>query len=89
MVCRGLMLELHRAGYFRLPAKKRRVNNPFVNRTKTAKVTIDHSPIDGKLSDIKPLRFCQVRRTGLEKLFNSLIEHYQLYRLLSSGWRTA
>lgn len=76
MVCRGLMLELHRAGHIRLPAKKRRVNNPFVNRTKPAKVTIDQSPVNGKLSQIKPLRFCQVRRTGLEKLFNSLIEHY-------------
>jgi hypothetical protein len=76
MVCRGLMLELHRAGYIRLPAKKRRVNNPFVNRTKPAKVTIDQSPVNGKLSQIKPLRFCQVRRTGSEKLFNSLIEHY-------------
>ena len=70
------MLELHRAGHIRLPAKKRRVNNPFVNRTKPAKVTIDQSPVNGKLSQIKPLRFCQVRRTGLEKLFNSLIEHY-------------
>jgi hypothetical protein len=76
MVCRGLMLELHRAGHIRLPAKKHHVNNPFVNRTKPAKVTIDHSPVIGKLSDIKPLRFCQVRRTGLEKLYNSLIEHY-------------
>ncbi|MHC5090974.1 MAG: Druantia anti-phage system protein DruA [Planctomycetota bacterium] len=76
MVCRGLMLELHRAGHIRLPAKKRRVNNPFVNRTKPARVTIDQSPVNGKLSQIKPLRFCQVRRTGLEKLFNSLIEHY-------------
>jgi hypothetical protein len=76
MVCRGLMLELHRAGHIRLPAKKHHVNNPFVNRTKPAKVTIDHSPVIGKLSDIKPLRFCQVRRTRLEKLFNSLIEHY-------------
>jgi hypothetical protein len=76
MVCRGLMLELHRAGHIRLPAKKHHVNNPFVNRIKPAKVTIDHSPVIGKLSDIKPLRFCQVRRTRLEKLFNSLIEHY-------------
>ena len=80
MVCRGLMLELHRAGHIRLPAKKRRVNNPFVNRTKPAKVTIDQSPVDGKLSDIKPLRFCQVRRTVTEKLFNSLIEHYHYLR---------
>jgi len=76
MVCRGLMLELHRAGHIRLPAKKRRTNNPLVNRTKPAKVTIDQSRVDGKLSDIKPLQFCQVRRTVTEKLFNSLIEHY-------------
>ena len=76
MVCRGLMLELHRAGHIRLPAKKCHVNNPFVNRTKPAKVIIDQSLVDSKLSEIKPLRFCQVRRTGLEKLFNSLIEHY-------------
>jgi len=76
MVCRGLMLELHRAGHIRLPAKKRCVNNPFVNRTKPAKVTIDQSPVDGKLSQIKPLQFCQVRRTVSEKLFNSLIEQY-------------
>ena len=27
MVCRGLMLELHRAGYIKLPAKKLSPNN--------------------------------------------------------------
>jgi len=76
MVCRGLMLELHRAGHIRLPAKKCCVNNPFVNRKRPAKVTIDQSSVDGKLSEIKSLQFCQVRRTASEKLFNSLIEHY-------------
>jgi len=70
------MLELHRAGHIRLPAKKWFVNNPFVNRKRPAKVTTDQSRVDGKLSDIKPLQFCQVRRTASEKLFNSLIEHY-------------
>jgi len=76
MVCRGLMLELHRAGHIRLPAKKRRVHNPFVTRKKPAKVLIDQTPIDAKLTEIKPLQLCQVRRTVSEKLFNSLIEHY-------------
>lgn len=76
MVCRGLMLELHRAGHIRLPAKKRRVANPFVNRKRPKKVTIDQTPIDAKLSKIKPLEFRQVRRTASEKLFNSLIEQY-------------
>jgi len=76
MVCRGLMLELDRAGHIKLPAKKRCVQNPFVNRKRPAKVTIDQTPVYAKLSEIKPLQFCQVRRTGSEKLFNSLIEHY-------------
>jgi len=76
MVCRGLMLELHRAGHIRLPAKKRCVPNPFINRKKPANLAIDQSPVNGKLSEIKPLQFSQVRRTVSEKLFNSLIEHY-------------
>lgn len=76
MVCRGLMLELHRAGHVRLPAKKRCVPNPFINRKKPANLAIDQSPVAGKLSEIKPLQFSQVRRTACEKLFNSLIEHY-------------
>jgi hypothetical protein len=76
MVCRGLMLELHRAGHIRLPSKKRAVPNPFINRKKPANVAIDQSPVNGKLSEIKPLQFSQVRRTVCEKLFNSLIEHY-------------
>jgi len=80
MVCRGLMLELHRAGHIRLPAKKRCVRNPLIDRKKPPKLTIDQSPIDAKLSKIKPLKFCQVRRTVSERLFNSLIEHYHYLR---------
>jgi len=76
MVCRGLMLELHRGGHIKLPARKRRVHNPFVNRKKPVKIKIDQSPIDARLPDIKPLQFRQVRRTPSEKLFNSLIEQY-------------
>ena len=76
MVCRGLMLGLHRAGHIRLPEKKNHPKNPFVDRKKPAKVKIDHSPINGRLSQIKPFKYEQVRRTPAEKLFNSLIEHY-------------
>ena len=32
MVCRSLMLQLHRAGHIKLPARKRRVDNPLINR---------------------------------------------------------
>ena len=76
MVCRGLMLGLHRAGHIRLPEKKNHPKNPFVDRKKPGKVKIDQSPINGRLSQIKPFKYQQVRRTPAEKLFNSLIEHY-------------
>jgi hypothetical protein len=76
MVCRGLMLELHRAGHIRLPAKKQNPFNPLAQRNKPPKATIDQGPVEGPLSRIRPLKIRQVRRTGSEKLFNSLIEQY-------------
>jgi hypothetical protein len=76
MICRGLMLGLHRAGHIRLLEKKNHPKNPFVDRKKPGKVKIDKSPINGRLSQIKPFKYQQVRRTPAEKLFNSLIEHY-------------
>ena len=76
MVCRGLMLELHRAGHIRLPAKKCNPDNPFIDRKKPAEVNVDQTALDGKLSQIRPLEFRQVCRTSSEKLFNSLIEHH-------------
>ena len=76
MVCRGLMLELHRAGYIRLPAKKCNPQNPFIWRKKPAKIETDKTPVRAELSHIRPLEFRQVRRSACEKLFNSLIEHY-------------
>lgn len=81
MVCRGLMLELHRAGHIRLPKKRSHPPNPFIDRKKPSEVKVDQRAIDGKLSQIKPLEFRPVCRTSSEKLFNSLIErhHYLGY----------
>ena len=76
MVCRGLMLELHRAGQIRLPEKKHNPPNPLAQRKKPPKENIDQAPLEGPLSRIRPLRIRQVRRTASEKLFNSLIEQY-------------
>lgn len=76
MVCRGLMLELHRAGHIELPTVRQYNPNPFVDRKKPDIVKTDETPIEGKLSQIKPLRFRQVRRTPEEKCFNALIEQY-------------
>lgn len=76
MVCRGLMLTLHRAGHIKLPPKKLAPNNPLAKRRAPEKIIIDQSPIEQKLSAIKPLEFKQVRRSPAEKLFNSLLAQY-------------
>ena len=76
MVCRGFMLELHRAGHIHLPAKKFTPNNPLINRNRPERIPVDQSPISTSLKQVRPLRFCQVRRNGKEKLFNSLIDTY-------------
>jgi len=76
MVCRGYMLALHRAGYIQLPAKRRTPKNPLVNPRSPEQILIDQHPITKPLKHIRPLRFCQVRRNGKEKLFNSLMDKY-------------
>ena len=76
MVCRGLMLELHRASYITLPPKKTDPVNPFVHRRKPSSIQIDTTPLHLSVSQMRPLIFKQVRRTRQEKLFNSLIEQY-------------
>ena len=76
MVCRSLMLELHRAGHIRLPAKKRNMPNPLADRTRPGRLTVDQTPVEEALSKITPLKFRQVRRSPEEKVFNSLIEQF-------------
>ena len=81
MVCRGLMLALHRAGLIQLPPVKYVRNNPLARRTRPERVELDCTPIDRLLAALGPLTFQQVRRTAQEGLFNSLIEthHYLGY----------
>jgi hypothetical protein len=81
MVCRGLMLALHRAGHIQLPAPRMTPANPLAHRSKPAAVEIDRTRLEAELSSLRPLRFEQVRRTAQEPLFNSLIEqhHYLGY----------
>jgi len=76
MVCRGLLLVLHRAGEIELPPVRFRTLNPFVSREAPAPMLIDTTPISGPLSELRPVELQPVRRTGDEPLFNSLMEHY-------------
>jgi hypothetical protein len=81
MVCRGLLLMLHRAGEIGLPAIRQVSLNPFLRREKPQAVSVDATPIRGALAGIRPISLQQVRRTSEEPLFNSLIEqhHYLGY----------
>src|SRR6266550_4019045 len=81
MVCRGLLLMLDRAGQITLPPVSYVRHNPLAKRARPAPVLIDTTSIEGKLQEIQPLEFEQVRRTGDEPLFNSLLEehHYLGY----------
>ena len=81
MICRGLLLMLHRAGEIELPAIRYRPPNPLVRRERPQPMLIDMTPLSGALKDIRPLQLQQVRKTADEPLFNSLMEqhHYLGY----------
>lgn len=76
MICRGLMLELHRAGLIELPPVRREPSNPLAKRGPPARVEVDTQPLQGQLAELQPLVLRQVRRTSEEALFNSLLEQY-------------
>ena len=76
MVCRGLLLTLHRAGEIELPPIKREVRNRLAERERPEPVIPDNRPVHGPLGDLQPLEFTQVRRSQEEPLFNSLLEQY-------------
>jgi hypothetical protein len=76
MVCRGLMLALHRAGWIELPPIRQRPPNPLAQRKRPGEAAVDETRLVATLSDVRPLELRQVRRTPEERLFNSLIEHH-------------
>jgi hypothetical protein len=81
LVCRGLLLMLHRAGRITLPPVDYVRHNPLAYRAKPGPVWIDATPIESRLRDLQPLEFQPVRRSAEEPLFNSLMEqhHYLGY----------
>ena len=80
IVCRGLLLQLDRAGAIELPAVRRRPPNPFVQRCRPEPVVPDNRPVRGPLREILPLEIEQVRQSEQEPLFNSLVEQYHYLR---------
>ncbi len=82
MVCRGLMLGLHRAGLIELPARRFDALNPLARRQKPEPLLDPRwDPINCSLRDLGPVEIRQVRRAPGEKLFNRLMQshHYLGY----------
>lgn len=83
MVCRGLMLALHRAGHIELPPVRFiALNNAIRHRHRQQEqlqVEIDRAELALPLSELRPLELRQVRRTDDEWLCDALIaEHHYL-----------
>lgn len=84
MVCRGMMLMLHRRGLIELPPV-RQVGRSSLRegggRDKPEAVSVEQAPLSMSLAELGPLEIRQVRRTPEEALFNSLLQqhHYLGY----------
>lgn len=76
MLCRGLMLALHRAGHIELPRVRFHPPNPLAHRPRPRPVEVDRTPVSTTLRALGPLAIRPVRRTAEEALFNSLVETY-------------
>jgi len=76
MVCRSLMLQLHRAGQIALPPVRFRPRNPLARRRQPQLVLADRSPLCCRLRQLGELELVQVRRSGAEAEFNGLLEQY-------------
>jgi hypothetical protein len=82
MVCRSLLLQLHRARHIELPPVRQSPRNNVIERRKqVARTFLTWDPMEGSLANLRPLEIRQVRRTAEESLVESLIEthHYLGY----------
>jgi hypothetical protein len=80
MVCRGMMLMLHRQGLIELPPVR---PTPcwLGKRRRPLLISVDEAPLRASLAELGPLEVRQVRRAPEEALFNSLLQqhHYLGY----------
>jgi hypothetical protein len=81
MVCRGMMLMLHRSQLIELPPVRQAPRQFTGERAKLTVVQCDESPMQMSLAQLGTVELRQVRRTPEEALFNSLMQqhHYLGY----------
>jgi len=76
MIGRGLLLRLEAQGLIKLPPRGKIPPYHLSAHKKPTNVELDQAPIEGNLLEFRPIELLQVRRTPLQKLYNSLIEQY-------------
>ena len=82
MVCRSLLLVLHRAGHIQLPTKRQSPpNNAIRHRRVVEEISYPTLPIEGSVASLGPLQIQLVRRAQGESLFAHLLNrhHYLGY----------
>ncbi len=78
-LCRGLMLELDRAGLIELAPVGWRAPNNVLKRGVPGAVPVEARPLRAPLVELQPIAFRQVRRTEQEKVFGALLQaHHHL-----------
>jgi hypothetical protein len=79
MVCRGLLLELHRAGHITLPPSRWQGRKPPVYRRPPKAVDVPSAPLSTSLQQLGAVQLSQVRRSADEHLVDALIhQHHYL-----------
>jgi hypothetical protein len=79
MVCRGMMLMLHRQGLIELPALRQVGRSSRGAAAKPRSASIDRAPLSMSFAELGVLEIRQVRRTAEEALFNALMhQHHYL-----------
>lgn len=79
MLCRSLLLALHRDGHLTLPAVRACPPNNVIARWRPESVAVERTPLRATLDELTPLTLRQVRREPEERLVDGLIaEHHYL-----------
>lgn len=79
MVCRGLLLALHRAGHIVLPPARNVCAGRRAVVGMRSRIDIDMTPLSATVRQLAPLEIRAVRRTDNERLYNGLVgQHHYL-----------
>lgn len=79
MVCRGLLLALHRAGHISLPPARNVCAGRRAVVGMRSRIDIDMTPLNATVRQLAPLEIRAVRRTDNERLYNGLVgQHHYL-----------